>query len=427
MSRIDAARQYLDRFPRFEVKPGLNRIRQLLEALDQPQLAYPAIHVAGTNGKGSVVAMLDAVLRAAGYRVGRFTSPELLDFRDRMTLDGAWISKSDLATGVERAAPFIETLDDIPSQFEIITALAFDYFAHKRIDVGVIEVGLGGRFDATNVVRPDVAVLTNVTLDHQAILGATVERIAWEKAGIAKPGVPLITAGLPESVFHVVETECDAVGAFLAPADDIAVTRVSRDWNAAIYDVRWDGGVDRVRLPLIGSAQRENLRLVFGAIRALRAKGWHLDGQAIRDGLRTVFWPGRMEVVRQSPTIVLDGAHNEAAISVLAADIRELVSEPDHRFVLFGALRDKNVDAALSILNSVFPSIGLCASSSPRAVPVDALVEKAQQGFQTATAYPTIAAGMNAWLARAGIDDVLVITGSLTVVAEARQWLTGEM
>lgn len=417
------ARQYLDRFPRFEVKPGLQRIERLLDALGRPQLAHPTIHVGGTNGKGSVVAMLDAVLRAAGLKVGRFTSPELIDFRDRIALNGEWISEADLTDAVERLIPLLQLLADVPSQFEIITAIAFDVLARSHADISVIEVGLGGRFDATNGICPELAILTNVTLDHQAILGDTVEKIAWEKAGIAKAGQPMLTAGLPESVLQIVRAECEAVGAILTLVDDIAVTRVSRDWDASIYDVNWDQPLRRIRIPLIGSAQGDNLRLVLGAIRTLRARGWNIPDEAILAGLGAVFWPGRMEVVRQSPTILLDGAHNEAAMKVLTADLSELVPDPKHRFLLYGVLGDKDVDAALSILKTAFSSIGLCVSDSPRALPMDRLVEKARGAFQHITAYHTIAEGIQAWLAHANPEDVLVITGSLTVVAAARRRL----
>lgn len=421
--RIDEARRYLDRFPRFEVKPGLTRIQQLLKSLNQPQLAYPTIHVGGTNGKGSVVAMLDAVLRAAGFSVGRFTSPELIDFHDRIVVNGEWISEQDLAVAVERMAPAIEALDDAPSQFEIIAALAFDHFARSNVDISVIEVGLGGRFDATNVVQPELAILTNVTLDHQAILGDTVEAIGWEKAGIAKASVSLVTGELPESVLHIVHTECEAVGATLKSLDDITVTRMSRDWDAVVYEVDWGSEVRKLSLPLIGSVQRDNLKLVLGAIRELRARGFDVPDAAVIDGLQSVRWPGRLEVVRTCPTIVLDGAHNEAAVKALATDVRDLVPDPKHRFLLYGALADKDVDAALTALRTVFSSIGLCTSSSPRALPTTQLAETAGTHFPQVTLYHTIADGIESWLVDAGVNDVLVITGSLTVVGEARRWL----
>jgi len=420
------ARQFLDRFPRFEVKPGLRRIQALVEALDHPHLAYPTIHVGGTNGKGSVVAMLDSVLRCAGFRVGRFTSPELIDFRDRIAVNGDWISEDEFAQVVTRMAPFVAALEEAPSQFEIITVVAFDHLACAGIDIGVIEVGLGGRFDATNVVRPELAVLTSVALDHQAILGDTVEAIAWEKAGIATANTPLLVGDLPASVSKVVSAECDRVGAILAAVSGIDVTRRTRDWETAVYQVRGAGDICEIVLPLIGSAQEGNLRLVLGAIRELRLRGFEISDEAIVQGLRSVQWPGRLEVVRTQPRIVLDGAHNPAAIRALVADVVDLVPNPKHRSLLYGTLLDKDVDTSLAILGDVFPGIGVCASQSPRALPVDRLSEQAGEYFQNIVRYHSVVDGIGAWLSHAGAEDVLVVSGSLTVVAEARRWLIGE-
>ncbi len=425
--RTDEARQFLDRFPRFEVKPGLTRVQQLLDAVDRPHLAYSTIHVGGTNGKGSVVAMLDAVLRSAGFSVGRFTSPELIDFRDRIVVDGEWISEEDLAAGLTQKAPAIEALDELPSQFEVIAALAFQHLARSGIDIGVIEVGLGGRFDATNVVHPELAILTNVALDHQAILGDTVEAIAWEKAGIAKPGVPLLTGDLTPSVIEVVRAECEKTEAVLKTVDGIDVRRLSRNWDAVVYQVEWAGDIRKLKIPLIGSAQLDNLRLVLGAITELRSRGFEITDNAIVEGLRSVCWPGRLEIVRKKPTVLLDGAHNPAAVRALASDIVDLIPNFERRFLLYGTLTDKDVDASLAILRDVFPAISLCASHSPRALPVASLVEKAQGHFQQITQYHTIAEGIESWLVGANTEDVLVITGSLTVVGEARRWLMEEI
>ena len=421
----EEARQFLDRFPRFEVKPGLRRIQALVKALDYPHLAYPTIHVGGTNGKGSVVAMLDAVLHNAGFSVGRFTSPEVIDFRDRIVVNGEWISENDLAAGISRIAA-IEAFDEVPSQFEIIAALAFDHLARSGIEIGVIEVGLGGRFDATNVIRPELAVLTNVSLDHQAILGDTVEAIAWEKAGIAKADVALLIGDVPASVHEIVHSECEKVGAVPKTVDGIDVKRVFRDCAVAVYQVEWGGNVRKLEIPLIGSAQADNLRLVLGAIAELRARGFEIPDDAVVEGLRSVHWPGRFEVIRKRPTIVLDGAHNPAAIRALASDIVDFIPNPKRRFLLYGTLADKDVDTSLAALRDVFPMIAICASDSPRALPVGQLVEKVERHFYRITQYHSIAKGIESWLAQADAEDVLVITGSLTVVGEARRWLMEE-
>ncbi len=420
------ARQFLDRFPRFEVKPGLGRIQRLLDAIDRPHLSYSTIHVGGTNGKGSVVAMLGAVLRCAGFRVGRFTSPELIEFRDRIVVNGEWISESDLAAGVTRMAPAIEALGEVPSQFEVIAALAFEHLARSDIELGVIEVGLGGRFDATNVVRPELAVLTNVTLDHRAILGDTVEAIAWEKAGIAKADTPLLVGDVPASVSEIVCAECEKTGAILKTVDGIDVRRLSRNWDSAVFQAKWDGKVRELEIPLIGSAQAGNLRLVLGAIAELRARGFEIPDSVVVEGLRSVQWPGRFEVVRKRPAIVLDGAHNPAAIRALVSDVADLIPNPERRCLLYGTLADKDVDTTLAALRDAFSAIGICASDGPRSLPINRLFEAAQRQFEQISQYHSIAEGIESWMSRANAEDVLVITGSLTVVGEARRWLMEE-
>jgi dihydrofolate synthase / folylpolyglutamate synthase len=419
----DAAR-VLKRLPRFEVKPGLHRIQALLRALDHPHRRYPTVHVAGTNGKGSVVAMLDAVLRASGLRTGRYTSPEMIDLRDRITVDGEWISEAAWVGEIEQMTPLIEALEDPPSQFELITAIAFDHLARSRVEIAVIEVGLGGRYDATNVISPELCLLTNVSLDHQQLLGDTVERIAWEKAGIAKAGCRLLLGDVDPSVRHVVREECRRVGGILDEGTDVRVQRVARDWQAARYRVDGVLGVKEVVLPLIGSAQRENLCLVLRAVVALRARGVAIPDHAVTDGLRSVLWPGRLEVMQRRPTVVLDGAHNAAGIRSLAADVAELVPEKRRRGLLFGTLRDKDLEAALGGLSTVFPAISVCASSSPRAMPVEELAARAHARFSRVAVCDTVLAGIDAWLTSAGEDDVLFVTGSLTVVGEARRrWM----
>jgi len=421
--KTDEVRQYLERFPRFEVKPGLARIQHILAALGTPHLAYPTIHVGGTNGKGSVVAMLDAILRAAGRRVGRYTSPELIDPRDRIVIDGGWIAEAKWTDGLQRLAPVLDEMDDLPSQFEVVTALAFDAFARSGVEIAVIEVGLGGRFDATNVVQPEVAILTNVSLDHRALLGDTVEAIGWEKAGIAKPGTVLLTGQLPPTVREVVRTECESVGASWRETGSVSVRRTARTWYDASYAVDGFDRLAAVEIPLIGRAQADNLALVLDAVLELRARGFGVPNGAIADGLRSVRWPGRMEVVRADPTVVLDGAHNPASIAALADDAADLVPDPARRGLLYGTLADKDVDDILKTLAGAFPTVAVCAADNPRALPAAQVANRAREHFQRVWEYDSVVDGLDAWYARAADDDVLFVTGSFTVVGEARRAL----
>ncbi len=419
--RNDAVRQYLERFPRFEVKPGLPRIRALLEALGNPHRAFPSVHIGGTNGKGSVVAMLDSILRAAGFRIGRFTSPAVLDFRDRIVLDGDWISEAELGASVSRLIPITAQLEETPSQFEVMTALMFDFFARSEVELGLIEVGLGGRFDATNLVLPDLAILTNVSLDHCALLGDTVEKIAWEKAGIAKSDVPLLVGDLQPSVLEVVAAECAAVGAELHTTDDLTLHRRPRGWNGHDIDVAWERKQRRFELGLLGSPQIRNLGVVLRAVTLLRECGYDIPDPAVVRGLRTVRWPGRMEVVHQNPTVVLDGAHNPAAARCLADDMIELVPERPHRRLLYGTYADKDVPQVLEALASAFSSIHLCSPASPRALDLPTLRSMAQEVFPDVAEYDSVADGVRAWESCAACEDVLLVTGSLSVVGEARR------
>ena len=407
------------------VKPGLDRINRLLDALDHPELQFPAIHVAGTNGKGSVVAMLAAVLSAAGYRVGRFTSPDLLDFRDRIEVDGNWIPKDRLAAGVERLGPLLSSGDDLPTEFEVLTALAFSHFADEMVDIAVVEVGLGGRYDATNAVRSVLSILTNVGRDHTDLLGTELEKIAWEKAGIAKPGVPLLVGAVPPEVLPVVEGVVHDAGAQIVPVD-ITVEEVSRDLSGAVYRILGNDVPEEVGIPLIGGYERENLRLVIAAIHRLRDMGWEIADAAVHTGLEQVFWPGRFEVVGQAPLIVLDGAHNPPGARALAQDVERLFPRKDQRTLLFGILRDKEIDAVCDALFPRFSRVVLTRSRSPRAVPAEDLLPFARRhGVETSIA-ESVEEGIE--LAREELtpNGAVLIAGSLTVVKEARRSLVEE-
>jgi dihydrofolate synthase/folylpolyglutamate synthase len=419
------ARALLDRLPRLLVKPGLARVRRLLDALGNPERAYPAVHVAGTNGKGSVVAMLDGILRAAGYRVGRYTSPELEDFRDRICVDGAWIPETQLASVTARLAAALFADPDVPSQFEAITAIAFEHFRAAEIDVAVVEVGLGGRFDATNVVAPVVSILTNVTLDHTAVLGDTLAKIAWEKAGIAKAGIPLLVGRLAPSVAAVVRAECAAVGAPLDSADGVGVARGQATLDRATYAIAADDLPSEVELGLVGGYQLDNLRLVLRAVQLVRAAGIPIPSDAVRNGLAAVRWPGRAEVVRRRPTVVLEGAHNPAGAEELAHDVARWAPDRRRRWLVLGVLADKDVDGIVRCLVPQFPRVTVCQSRSPRALPAEELARRVREHDTECACYDSVERAVTETVARAGPEDVVVVTGSLTVVAEARQELKG--
>jgi dihydrofolate synthase/folylpolyglutamate synthase len=418
------ARALLDRLPRLEVKPGLERIRRLLDHLGHPEETFPSIHIAGTNGKGSVAAMLSSILHEAGYRTGCFTSPDVVDFRDRIRIDGGWISEEALASAVERLLPVLVDSDDPPTLFEALTAVAFDDFAGSGVDIAVVEVGLGGRFDATNVVRPLLTILTNVDRDHLALLGDSLEQIAWEKAGIAKPDVPFLIGDLSAAVRSVVVEECRRVKARIMTGELPGVERENFNWERATYWIH--GGKelpDRVHLSLLGSYQAENLRLVLAAVEILRKVDWGIPNDAITRGLATVEWPCRFEVVRRDPTVVLDGAHNPAGVKALSTDIVRLVPDICRRHLLCGILADKEVEAIGRTLFPLFDRITFTRSKSPRAASVEQLAKIASTLDVSSRGTTSVEEGLRVALERLIPQDTLFVTGSLTVAREARPLL----
>ncbi len=420
------ARRALEGLPSLKVKPGLDRIIRLLEHLDHPERAFPAIHVAGTNGKGSVVAMLSSVLSRAGYRVGRFTSPDLIDFRDRMSVDGEWISEEELASQVERIVPLLEDTTDSPTLYEVLTAVAFSHFAMKEVDLAVVEVGLGGRYDSTNIVQPILTMLTSVGMDHTPLLGDTIEEIAWEKVGIAKRGVPLVVGELPVEAERVVQQECERAGAELVDVTDITLRRSNHSLDFAAYEVTATSLPRSVRIPLVATYQQGNLRLVLRAIRELRRRGLSITDEAIVSGLAATQWPGRFEVVGDGPMIVLDGAHNPHAIRALVTEVKTFLPQRDKWHLLFGVLANKDYAAMASILFPLFSRVTLTSSSSPRALPADSLAGIAAEMDVDYDLTGSVGEGLataRAWLRP---DDALLIAGSLTVVREARALLLKE-
>ncbi len=409
------------------VKPGLDRIERLLDALGRPEQTFPAIHIAGTNGKGSVAAMLSAVLSRAGYRVGRFTSPELVDYRDRIEVDGEWIPKERFAEIVTRLSPGLAGADP-PTEFEVLAAVAFRYFADEAVDIAVVEVGLGGRFDATNVVQPIVSVLTTVGRDHLDLLGDSIARIAWEKVGIVRRGVPLVVGDLPPAADAVVVSEARAVSARVVRAShEIELAPIHRGLDGARYRVRASGLPDEVEIPFPPEYEGENLRCALAAIRELRKAGWKIPDTAIVAGLRTVTWPGRFEVMGRAPLIVLDGAHNAPGAHALARAVERFFPPRPRRTLLFGILRNKEIGPVCDALFPQFPRIVLTRSSSPRALPPEELVPHARRWGIEPIVTSDVRAGLAAAVSDLGGEDGLLVTGSLTVVQEARPGLVEEV
>ncbi|MGD1090367.1 MAG: folylpolyglutamate synthase/dihydrofolate synthase family protein [Bryobacteraceae bacterium] len=385
-------------------KLGLDRISTVLKALGNPQQSYRIVHTAGTNGKGSTCAMIESGLRAAGLRTGLFTSPHLTEPTERIQVDGIAVTPEQFQCAFEvihRTAESLD-LDCHPTYFETVTAMAFWLFRELRVETAVLEVGLGGRLDATNVVEPALCVITPIDFDHEIFLGHTIEAIAAEKAGILKPGVPAVFARQRPEAAKVLEDRARELGIRVTHAEEFEVLDLEIDARGS----RFSGLV----VPLAGEHQIEN---AITAALALRELG--VRPEQIAAGISDVRWPGRLEHVAPNPDIILDGAHNPAGARALARYLDQFY--PDRKlWMIYGAMRDKSVDEIAGILFPRASELIFVAPSYSRALRPEALVEIAGRG-ETA---PNVAAALDHVRSRASADDVILITGSLFLVGEAR-------
>ncbi|HAF71389.1 TPA: bifunctional folylpolyglutamate synthase/dihydrofolate synthase [Candidatus Acetothermia bacterium] len=415
--------------PEREVKPGLERVRCLLSRLGHPEGRFPSIHVGGTNGKGSVVAFLESVLLAGGIQVGAYTSPDLGDPTERVRVGGRPIPERRLSGLIEEAILPLEELLSGPGRptfFEAMTAAAFAYFAREGVELALVEVGLGGRYDATSsLARPFLTLITSVEEDHIDFFGPGLSQAAWEKAGIARQGVPLVTAERKPEVLATFAQECREVGAALVLVDPEDVQPVELSWERAVWRSRADPlGLGNFETGLVASYQAGNLSLVLGALAEL-VGGIPLSREAIREGLACASWPGRFEVVSRRPYIVLDGAHNPAGARALVEALARLPTPKGRRRLVFGVLRDKLVHRMAESLFPGFDEVVLVASRSPRALPPEAVAYQAKRlgvNWRIGGQVEETVKGLASTL---GEDDLLVVCGSLTVVGEARRVFAG--
>jgi len=382
-------------------KLGLERIRAVLEALGNPERAYRVVHVAGTNGKGSTCAMIDAGLRSAGVRTGLFTSPHLIEPTERIQIDGIPVSTADFERAfniVHETAEKLD-LDCHPTYFETVTAMAFWLFREKQVETAVIEVGLGGRLDSTNVVQPVLTVITPIDFDHEAYLGHTIEAIANEKAGILKPGIPAVFAQQRPEAAKVLDARAAELHVPVTRAEDFKIRELHIDARGS----RFSG----IICPLAGEHQVDNAVTAALALIALRVSP---------DGIKDARWPGRIEHVSPNPDIILDGAHNPAGARALARYLERFYGTR-RIWLVYGAMRDKAIEEVAGILFPIATELVLTAPDTPRALRPEALAEFAGRGHME----PTVEAAIHYARTRAADDDVIVITGSLFVVGEARK------
>jgi len=417
---------------------NLDRMRGMLAAVGDPHLGLRCLHIAGTKGKGSTAAIAASILQAAGLRTGLYTSPHLVSFRERIRIGRELISEADVAALVSEAQPVIESVKSAnlgpPSFFEAYTLLGFLYFARQSVDIALIETGLGGRLDATNVIQPLACAITRIGRDHIQELGATIPQIAREKAGIIKPGVPVISSPqLPEAL-EVLQEVCLERGAQLIvagqePGPRVHLSRADRRRQLfTIHGMTCPPAVRRgaiyadLECPLLGAHQAENAALAVGLIELLAERGIEVGEQAIAGGIKSVRWPGRFQIVAHRPTIILDGAHDELSAAALAAALESLFPGRCILLVL-GVGRDKDVQAIASQLCPLAHRVLATASSSPRALPAGDLQQLAFPHCRHTAAYTPVSLALGEALGQARPSDIVVITGSLYVVGEATRAL----
>ncbi len=416
---------YLFGLQRFGMKLGLANITTLLEHLGNPHRNLRCVHIAGTNGKGSTAAFLQAILKQAGYRTGLFTSPHLVRFTERIKINDVEIPQHEVVRLVKKITALCRTIGlETITFFEFVTALAFTYFAEKKADPVVVEVGMGGRLDATNVLHPLLTIITSISLDHQQYLGSTVKQIAAEKAGIIKPGTPLLTGVRRPAAFSVLQAQCRAMNAplFLTGTD-----LRGRKTGSGRFDYRgFELVLCAVRPALVGDHQFRNATLALGAAELLCQQGFTITAPQMRAGIENAQWPGRMEIIRYHPTVVLDGAHNPEAWQALKKTLQQYF---DYRklIMVIGVMMDKDIARMIEILTPEAHTVIFCKPKMERAASPELIARhfcnKPQKQFvwieDTGEAF-------EAALKSATADDLVCVTGSLFTVGEARERLVAE-
>jgi dihydrofolate synthase / folylpolyglutamate synthase len=411
---------YLTSLGRFGIKLGLERTYALLHALGDPQALFQGAHVGGTNGKGSVCAMVASVLQAAGYRVGLMPKPHLISYTERIQVDQRPIAEAEFAALLTEIRPVInEVAAELgpPTEFEILTSAALFYFARAGIDLLVCEVGLGGRLDSTNVLDLGVNVITNVALDHVQHLGSTLEAIAAEKAGILKPDSIVITGAQPPALAVIEEAAERQHIPLLRLGQEVTVLPLDKEWAGVEASVTTPAGTyERLRVPLLGMHQAENAAIAVAALDALRSRGWDISNGALRDGLARTRWSGRLEVIARNPIVLVDGAHNPAGLA-RAVDTVAGLATGRSLVVVFGAMRDKDLPAMVGQLKRLGAPVIFAPIDWHRAASPFQLAEQFQGEIEAEVGRPLSSALARA-RQRVGKHGIVFVCGSLYLVGE---------
>ncbi len=431
------AEDYILSFTDYEKIPGiaytsanydLRRMEKLLQPLGNPHLKTKTVHIAGTKGKGSTAAMISKVLTTAGYKTGLFTSPHLHTLRERIRINDIMISEADFAALVTKLKSIVEKVNEEAAYgelttFEILTAVVFAYFKNSGVDFQVLEVGLGGRLDATNVAKADVCVITSISLDHTEILGDTVAKIAAEKAGIIKQSCIVVSAPQVDEVAKIISRVCQQQGARLIQVgEDITWRKTGGDLHIQTLAVKGKTGNYDLTIPLLGDHQLENAATALAALEALVYLGAKISTRDIARGFSQVSWPGRLQILSREPMMVVDGAHNGYSMRKLVEAIKKLFHY-NKCFVIFGTSCDKDILGMARELESLADTIIITSSSHPRAASISTLMQEFTKLDIKIDVIESVPKALSKALAVAQKTDLILITGSLFVVAEAIDYI----
>ena len=397
-------------------KPGLDRIERLCELLGDPQDSLKFIHVAGTNGKGSFCSMMSSILCKEGLKVGLFTSPYIRFFNERMCINGQPISDEELAEITIYVRPFADSMEDKPTEFELITAVGFEYFKRNKCDIVVLEAGMGGRLDSTNIISSAVlSVITGIALDHTAFLGDTVEKIAAEKAGIIKDGVPVMFGGDDKNAEDVIRKKADEKGSTLTVVDYDGLCVKSATLEGSVFDFEERRDVD---IKLLGTYQPRNASAVLKAVDILRENGMSISESSVRQGLSEARWIGRFEILSQTPLTIFDGAHNPQGIDSAVASIKQYFGD-EKVYVLTGVLRDKDYEYIATRLSEIAEKAFTLTPDNPRALSAEEYAEVLCKNGVLAKGYDSLENAYEIAKHEAQNDGkALVCLGSLYTYAE---------
>ena len=417
--RYEEALEYIHSVNWTFCKPGLERIGELCERLGNPQNELRFVHVAGTNGKGSFCSMLDSVLRRAGYRVGLYTSPYIRFFNERMCVDGTPISDEELAEITAFVRPIADSMTDKPTEFELITAIAFEYFKRHNCDVVVLEAGMGGRLDSTNLIRePLLSVITGIALDHTAYLGDTIEKIAMEKAGIIKDGAPVLYGGEDAAAGEVIEGVAKEKKSPFILVNYTALNNVRSNLDGTTFDFE---DHSNMRIGLLGLYQPKNASVVIKATELLRGRGLQIDDTALREGLASAKWQGRFEILTREPLMIFDGAHNPQGIAAAVSSIRHYFANRKV-YVLTGVLRDKDYRVIARDIATVASRAFVMTPDNPRALDAEEYAEVLRDAGVQAEAFDSLGSAVRAAREAAKLDSVPILClGSLYVYSSLIQ------